>query len=228
MAHKDAQTIIERHLPLWVKENPNIIFTCPRDSMITSEYPVVAIGNACHHGKESIKRFKLILKFMYTVYSEWYTLHEYDSIIFDSIKNIHCEPNTLYCNLKQQGPIKPKNWTLNTNTTKQFSSWYWTHPPLRMDYNTLHLLISALENLPDDCEQGYWDRVVGHACEKNNIKLIGWGNRGCSKPTLLPDRHMRHIKMSRKHGAVCYHGIKHEEVLRAIYPINNVYGIEDC
>ena len=55
MAHKESQEIIERHLTFWINENSNIIFTCPKDSPVISDYHIVCIGGKGHHNESAIR-----------------------------------------------------------------------------------------------------------------------------------------------------------------------------
>lgn len=215
MAHKEAQETVERHLPFWINENPNIVFTCPQNSMITSSYPVVGIGKAGHHSTDAIQRFKAILKFMTTMRSDWYTLHEYDSIIFGSVDDLPSEPNVLYCNQNPKHKM-PENWNPEMIPNWGFKGFHFPHPPLRMDYNTLCRLSEGFDKEPDDCERGFWDRAVGYVCEKNNIEMRGWEELGCSHNTIHPGHLLEWAIQRKKEGAICYHGIKEKEVLESL------------
>jgi hypothetical protein len=226
MAHKQAQETVERHLPFWEKENPNILFTCPQDSMMSlPNYNIVEIGKAAHHSSEAIRRFKSILRFMTTIRSDWYTLHEYDSIIFGPVESLPSEAGVLYCNQNPEHK-PPENWDpdnhpegWNHRGYDGFKGFHFPHPPLRMDYDTLCKLSEAFDKEPDYCERGFWDRAVGYVCEKNKIKMIGWGELGCSHNTIHPGEGWPRCKWAvqrKKEGAICYHGIKDKEVLEAL------------
>lgn len=204
MAHKDAQDTVNRHTDYWITGVPEfneLIFTCPRNSMILSQYPVVALGVASHHDPSAIDRFRKILNFLSTMDYDWFILTEYDAIAFEPMF-----PGTrdmrVYSNLF-------------TSDQPNFEGHHFTHPPLQFSKKTLTFLALYFNTAPDTIERSFWDRAMGLICERNGIELTGYGCLGYAQNTIEP-RHLASAIEARKKGAVWFHGIKDARTLQAI------------
>jgi hypothetical protein len=201
MAHAGAQHIVDRHMPIWLAEpDTDVVLTAPRDSMVQSQWPVVAIGYASHHSPLAIQRFREILRFMSRMRYENYRLHEYDSLCIGP--PTVAAYDSLYSNLFFADQ-------------PQFKGHSFTHPPLTMGAVTIQRLVEAFDRVGDDVEKCFWDRAVGYLCEENNIPLKGYDARGFSRNTIEQGDIAAAVSAARA-GAVMFHGVKSDAVLKAI------------
>lgn len=207
MAHAEAQQTVERHTPIWLSEGSTLMFTCPQDSMIRHYLPVVGIGRRCHHGPDSIWRFRHILEFMLQTNFDWYILHEYDSLILESVPGILTFTSEdklherLFCNLF-------------TADQPQFKGHFFTHPPLSMSRKVLERIVAQFERMSDTDEQSFWDRYLGYLCERFQIEMKNYLN-GFARNTIEP-HDLSAAAEARKAGACFFHGVKGEAALKAI------------
>lgn len=212
MAHAEAQATFDRHLPYWQlqSEKDYIMAMCPQDSVVRTDLSVLAIGGKCHHGPASIMRFRKLLHFLTKTNFDWHIIHEYDSISLPhpSIVN-YVKPDshflTIYSNLF-------------TADQPEFKGHHFLHPPLSMSVEVLREIVNQSAFVPDEAEQGFWDRWLGYVCELAGVNMKGYGDAGFSRNTIEP-HDMAAAVAARKAGAVMFHGVKSEQVLKALVSV---------
>jgi hypothetical protein len=209
MAHGGVEATVARHLPYWQKYVDDVMFFCPNDKILhlpeSREVVAVIPEPASHHDATANRRFKRVLQMLLCTAKNYdrFILHEYDSL--------HLGP-----------PIFAEGY-LGANAydcpypTGGFLAHIFTHPPLTMETDVLIRLSAAVDLLPDDCENGFWDRMVGLACERNGIPIYDFMShrQGFSKNTIEPGD-IFEASAAILFGAVCIHGVKDANTLSRI------------
>jgi hypothetical protein len=185
------------------------MFFCPNDKILhlpdSREVVAVIPEPASHHDATANRRFKRVLQMLLCTAKNYdrFILHEYDSL--------HLGPpifvpgclggNTFEC-------LYP---------TGGFLAHVFAHPPLTMETDILIRLEAAVSLLPDDCENGFWDRMVGLACERSQITLYDFQARGqgFSKNTIEPGDILE-ANLRLHAGASMFHGVKDANTLSRI------------
>lgn len=212
MTHAEAQPVFERHWPEWTKHPGTdiLVFHPASGAIATPPAPGCAVydvgfGDACHHGPESIRRFRWLLRLLgdQTQY-HGFTIHEYDSL------SLRTEP----------GPFIDGQLTglvyRDDRPDRGFVGTTYIHPPLSMTRATLWQIITAMESVPDDAERGFWDRWLGLVCERGMIGLNnGLAGFGFSRNTIEAGDIAAAVEAVRA-GAYLLHGVKTEECYRAV------------
>lgn len=200
MAHREAQSTFDRHLPHWKTMSPNLQVWCPEGHCVrTNGIPVIELGKPEHHGVIAMKRFKYMI--------QWLAESEYDLHAFYEYDSFSLEPK--FPDLPYDALAG--NWFDNTHIGQEFKGEHFVHPPLFADRSTLLLLAEALSMMRNDEELGFWDRFVGLACKKAGIRRmdlfkfkLGW-SANTVHPGLYP-----HLRNAVRDGAIHLHGIKGE------------------
>lgn len=205
MAHAEAQHIFDRHLRYWESESTDLLVMCPQDSVVWTNHPVLAIGRKGHHGPESIVRFHQLLDFLRQMRHDWFVIHEYDSLFLPT-NDVRAFPVptdvAIHSNL------------FNISEQVGFKGHHFLHPPLCFSRKTLERMVAGCYKTPD-IEAGFWDRHIGLVCEMWDIPMQGYERLGYSRNTIEP-YHIPEAVAARQNGAVCFHGVKSDAVLRAI------------
>jgi hypothetical protein len=76
-------------------------------------------------------------------------------------------------------------------------------------------VIESMRVLPDDSEWGCWDRYLGLACERGEIKMIRL-DFSFSKNTINSTPEIADARLAAQSGAVLFHGVKSAKVLEQI------------
>lgn len=201
MGHADAQATFDRHLPLWKSNGTDLMVMCPQDAVLQTDIPVLALGRKGHHSAMANWRFRQLLEFLTRLRYDWFVVHEYDSICVS--------PEIPPC------PVTAISANLFTADQPEFKGHHFLHPPLQLGPDVLWRILDAMRKLPDDSERGFWDRLIGYACELADVAMVPYGKLGFSKNTIHPEDIPAAVD-ARKKGAVMYHGVKTEQVLRAL------------
>jgi hypothetical protein len=202
MAHKEGQATFDRHCVHWAYHRAEILVFCPRNSIVQTSWPVLAIGTASHHDAMANWRFRQLFEVLErTIYDNFFLL-EYDAICF------HPELPLSYC-----GQINANLWQ-NTEPLRFKGSTY-LHPPLAFSKDILKRINKAARTVPDSESEGFWDRQLGLWCDIAKVPPAGWNERGFSRNT-IQDSDIPSAVTARKAGAFLFHGIKTLNVLNAL------------
>lgn len=202
MAHGGAQAVFDRHHPYWEKMKAPIRYFSPEDDPIQSPLPPTLLGKKQHHGPVANRRFKDMLLSLEEDGFEGYLIMEYDAIFTGCLKCLRLDPKRLWCNLFY-------------NSDKDFKGTQFCHPPLLCSHQVLSDINDALEKLRDDCEKGFWDRMLGLALDESGILASNFGYLGFSRNT-VEDHDIGHLAAAARRGAQMFHGIKTPIALEAI------------
>lgn len=201
MAHREAQGAFDRHLNFWKSHGTDLLVMCPQDSVVETNLQVLCLGKKGHHSAMANWRFKTLLQYLTKVSYEWFFLNEYDSLCLT--------PALPPC------PTESISSNLFTANQPEFRGHHFLHPPLQFSQSVLGRIVTALNKLPDYSENGFWDRLLGYACELGKVPMAAYNNLGFSRNTIEPGDIQAAVQ-ARKNGAVLYHGVKTEPVLRAL------------
>lgn len=202
MAHAAAQNLVDRHIQIWESQGGTLMFFCPGDAVVKTEYPVIAYGRKSHHDAMANRRFKWLFAFLarYTL-ADWYLIDEGDS--FCAIPQI---PDL------QSGCLWATAWK---NDDPKFIGKHFLHPPLYMDRDTLLKANDALQKLPDESELGFWDRMLGLACDRYQVEWRGYLSLSFSRNT-IEDTDIDAAVAAKRQGAVFFHGVKSRKAFEAL------------
>ena len=210
MGHGGVEPTIARHLPYWRKHVDDVMFFCPNDKILHlpdgREVVAVIPEPASHHDATANRRFKRVLQMLLCTAKNYdrFIVHEYDSLHLGPPIFVHgfLGANTFDCPYPAEG----------------FLAHVFTHPPLTMETDILVRLEAALSSLPDDCENGFWDRMVGLACERSGISLHNFilHDQGFSKNTIEPGDIPAASAAIVCRGATMIHGVKDANTLTRI------------
>lgn len=205
MAHGDpeAQATFDRHLPYWRAHGFPLFVACPTDSVVNTGIPMFTIGRRSHHDAMANYRFRKTLEFLATVPSDWFVIHEYDSLCLEPVI-----PIILFEHGRIMGNVFQNN-------DPNFEGSQFIHPPLLMDRETLLKIVSVGQDVPDEAEHGFWDRWLGLVCDRGGIEVCGYGNLGFSRNTIeAVDYSIARARV--RDGAVMIHGVKTAKVLQGL------------
>lgn len=202
MGHGKAQSVFDRHVPLWCEnDSPTLVF-CPGDDVVKTHWPVLSIGTSSHHDENANRRFKRLLQFMEKLSFDEFVIFEYDSFcLSNSIPESPC------------GKISGNYW--KNNDPDRFKGSHWLHMPLAFSKDILERINKAAQGIPDSAEEGFMDRWLGLVCDVAGIQPAGWGKDGFSRNTIEP-WDIPEAVAARKAGAFLFHGVKTEAALKAI------------
>lgn len=226
MAHRESTECLIRHWPLWAAHKIPIFVYAPADSIprIDPSIPMILYGRAEHHGVESIRRFKWLLKFLEDYGADESFVFEYDSFCLDPdglhrFQNIHKEDDR-HCRL---GYCEFYGGVFNIGEDDpSFKGSFYVHPPFGLENGTLELINDL--NLSETEERGFYDRWLGYALEilgdkscDANIRIGSYveDGTGFSRNTIEPEDRAACVKAI-ENGAVWVHGCKTEDTLTAI------------
>jgi hypothetical protein len=164
-------------------------------------------GKACHHGPDSIRRFKWLFDHLAGALHDWVWIHEYDSGFYGAVDFDYSKPG-LYGNYHYAEPVAP------------FTATRYVHPPLCMDRASLVALSRTMQGMPDDAEGGFWDWYLGRAAEIAGVEQRPFGAQGFSRNTVsLAIK--RELDQAIAGGAWLFHGVKdrrtHNHINKAIH-----------
>lgn len=199
MAHGKAQDTFNRHLPYWERWVRDVLVFSPANDVVRTNHAQLTFGTACHHGPESIRRFRHLLTCLSKSNFSEFVIHEYDSLSFDQDfpENLN---GTLYSNEF-------------SNSDRTFEGSRFFHPPLMFSRETLQTILAVGSGVPDTAEKGFWDRWLGLVADKAGIPTQCLN--GFSRNTIEPTDLQSAIE-ARRAGAVHFHGIKNPIVLRTL------------
>lgn len=224
MSHREAFDTWERHRPYYESHGHDIIVYSPVDSVCPpSGHLGILYGNRGHHSPEANRRFKRLISFLATTVYDRFVVHEYDSLCLTPTV-----PRFFEWDHSGQtiggGPAKDwdrpflcANVFRDNRPDRGFVGTTFCHPPLIFTRVGLHIINTHLQQLADDCESGFWDRMLGLACENAGIEPMDFMKHGLgfARNTVevsdLADAHDAAAA-----GAIMFHGIKSELALRAI------------
>lgn len=209
MAHREAQETFDRHLPLWEAHKCPLLVYCPTDSQI--HYPrgctAVCYGNASHHDAMANRRFKNLISFIANMGFDAYWIFEYDAICLSAGLPHFFFRGTGHSN-DFESPIIGANYFYDDRPDRGFIGTLFTHPPLYLNKAGVRALDAQLKRLQDDCEQGFWDRMVGLAIQNDmGIAVVDFLKRGlgyAENTIQYPQQAIRAVE----NGAIFIHGIK--------------------
>jgi hypothetical protein len=205
MTHKEAVPVVRRHLPIWERALGDFVFTSPEDSaMDQSDLKEVLIGKAEHHGELSARRIIKIFEYALSKKWEYFCLLEYDAIVLDFPKDV----------IPERGGVSAAKYV--QNKPHKFTAKFYLHYPMLFTREGARKVLELLPSIGGNDRQ-FSDRFIGKAVQlgeipvKNLIKL----NLAWTKNTIT-EKHRIPLKKARKKGAVFFHGVKTEEILRII------------
>lgn len=204
MAHHGTEEICRRHLPYWKKDASDLVFFSPANSVVDlPDQEIWAWGRASHHDTEANRRFIHVLEMAARTNFEYISVHEYDSL---SLGAIPLRYGRLCGNVFKIGEVDPR-----------FKGKFFIHPPLTMDRSTLIRVVDALHEVGAEAECGFWDRLLGYACERHGIEPFSFRAHGLgyAQNTIEPC-HFAEAKAAVANGAVMVHGIKTREAFNAV------------
>lgn len=204
MAHGKAQETFDRHFHRWEALGHKLLIFCPENDLVKTGHPVLAWGEACHHGAHAIERFRNLLLHLERTPFDRFIIQEYDSF---SLAEPTFREHTLYGN------------AFGTEDHRWLSKVF-LHPPLAFDRFTLERLVAASGMIPDHAERGFWDRWLGLVCGLSGIRFQGWGIEGFSQNTIEPDQ-IKDAVAARQAGAIHFHGCKTAVCFEAILSSGN-------
>ena len=187
-------------MPFWLAHKCDLIFLCPFNSVIETQYPVIAMEPSMHNGTAINRKFRRMLEFWLTMAYDRFFFFEYDALCL-SPELPEISNNRVYGNLF-------------TSDQKEFQGHYFLHPPIAMQRPALEHLVSYARTVPDETDR-FWDRLLGYYVEYGKIPFSGWGDIGFARNTIEP-QDIPSAVSARKNGAIMYHGVKGEAVLRAL------------
>lgn len=203
MTHGGAQKVFNEmdRRDLYHYQGCDTLVTCPKDSIIETQYPIVnLIGRAGHHSSDAIHRFLLILTFLSALRYERYVILEYDSFI-----NYPCVPEWIF----QQSLAG--NWFYDAES--KFDGPGYVHPPLAFSHDDLGEIITMGWLLfgHGRLERGFWDRFLGLVmAECISEGMLGpglsYGGMGYSKNTIETEEQMKSAM-----NFMFIHGVKNPE-----------------
>ncbi len=211
MAHAGTEDTCHRHYPYWrANVTPNfdhIFFLSPFDMQMDGPFAGVAWGKAQHHGQVANARFRQAVKMALGTGADRVVIHEYDSICLGTL------------------PDTPKD-AIAGNAFKAapqlgFLGTTFIHPPIIAWRPALQRLCDILEVENMNGESGFWDRLLGHVCDKNSIPIWNYRDAGLgySQNTIHPE-HYEELRSAVQKGARLFHGIKNAEALDLIVTTN--------
>lgn len=210
MAHRDIQPTFDRHLYEWEKHGHDIVVYCPKDSIVDTHHRIWAFGPRGHHGADANKRFKELIYMLALTTYERFMICEYDSYCLSPVLpffRVDAFHDALLCG----------NVFRDDRPDRGFIGTTFIHPPLILTKSALSILVPALKALADECERGFWDRMLGLACEERGIPTLDFLRHGLgfSRNTIEAADIASMVAAVRK-GAVMIHGVKDQEVHRRL------------
>lgn len=208
MTHIDAGLTVERHLPIWEGINKEIIFTSPRNSMLSQDfikdYYNIPIGEAEHSGEISAQRIENI--FVYAKELDWdlLLLMEYDSFA------ISLPPEVM----PAYGGVSAA--TYSQNKPIKFRGKFYLHYPMLFTREGFNKTLAMLPRVQTK-DRYFSDRFIGRAVEYANIPVNNLlaNKKAFSKNTILP-QHYGNLEKAVKSGAVFFHGVKDIQTLSRV------------
>lgn len=114
-------------------------------------------------------------------------------------------------------PIIAGNVFRDTRPDSGFRGTTFIHPPILANRLGLNMLRAQLQMLSDDTEAGYWDRMVGLACENAGLTPLDFQTAGLGfARNTIENGDIQQAHEAAKNGAIFWHGVKSDRVLRMI------------
>lgn len=208
MAHKEAQSTFDRHLPHWArmcgpKDDMLVAFPSNSKVMVPQGAQGLEVGLAAHTGVQSIIRMKTILEHLAGMNADRYVFFEYDSICLGkelpdlSTHHVACPVFT------------------DDGLERGFLGKMFCHPPIMFSGHGMQTVAKQWSLMSNDAEKSVWDRYFGRACELAGIQPFNMLAAGLaySHNTIHP-QHYESMEGAIRRGAVFIHGIKDEETLK--------------
>lgn len=219
MVHAEAQETFDRHLPLWEAHGCDIIVFCPFDAIVSTRLPVWAVGKRSHHGAEANRRFKELLRMLERTTYDRFLICEYDAFclspkipVFFQWSDQHSMPTKNFSR-----PYVCGNVFRDDRPDRGFEGTTFIHPPLLFTHYGLQDINVQLKHLPDRCEGGFWDRMLGLACEEAGIEPLDFMKHGLGYAQNTIEQHQFGSAFeAAANGALFLHGCKSPEALAVI------------
>lgn len=222
MAHRECQETFDRHLSLWEQHQCDMVVFTPEDATInTRGHFLWAYGPRGHHNAAANRRFKELLKMCARCDYTRFLICEYDALCLTPAIPIFYErthTDGRWLNGKNwERPYLCGNVFHDDTPDKKFVGRTFVHPPLIITKAGLNLLLPHLNALPDDAEGGFWDRLLGLACERAGIEPMDFMEHGLgfARNTIEPDT-VGDAHDAAANGAIFFHGVKGPSALEAI------------
>lgn len=219
MAHAGAGATLFRHLPHFEKHEQDIVIFTPEDSVVgTFRHWVWAYGKASHHDAGANRRFKELINMAWLTSYERVYVFEYDALCLSKglpgffMRRSDGTKDFDY-------PIIAGNvfTELRPESETGFKGQTYIHPPIFANRLGLNMLRAQLNMLPEDCELGFWDRMVGLACERVGLKPLDFQTKGLGfARNTIENGDINDAYDAAKSGAIFFHGIKSSRVLEAL------------
>lgn len=199
-AHGQGIAAFERHLKYW---KGDVLVVSPTDDPV--EFPdgdVIKCGLAQHNGRESWKRFQIIISYLQNDTWDWCVMHEYDSFCLDPKLPEH--PG-FYGNL----------WE-NRESPKYMAPRY-ANPPWTFDRESFLRMAAVAARYPGIYENGEADRYWSALAFIAGVPILPYDPPGFSRG--LIDEKKKTIQALRKAiyaGAYAIHGVKSKWALAAV------------
>lgn len=229
MAHADygAQLAFDRHLPFWRAHGLPMIAMCPSDSAVRTGLNTLLIGKRGHHSAEANGRFRMLLTALSKLGNfDRHVIFEYDSLCL--VPELPYVKNHAVCGIAFRDDRPVRHFQLSN---VPFEGKIFIHPPLIMTTVTILRVLESMRKLPYDAENGMWDRMLGLACERADIPVYSFREKGFaySQNTIKHPHEISEACEAARNGAVLFHGIKQKEVLEAIVKAHyeHTYRIDD-
>lgn len=224
MCHSQSQDILDRHLPLYDANGEHIVLFCPADAVVNPRgHCVWAYGTRSHHDSMANRRFKELINML-----AWTTFDRFVIFEADALCLTPAIPFFFEWSGDPKGSIvrAVKDFTkpylcgnvFHDNTPgKKFDGSTFIHPPLIFTRDGLMIIADHLNMMRDDCEQGFWDRMLGLACENAGIEPMDFMAKGLGfARNTVGIRDEQCAYQAAADGAVMFHGIKSYSALEAI------------
>lgn len=209
MAHNEP-AIFNHLLPQWEKHGHPMVIYSPRDSVPQTSHNVWAFGERSHHDSEANRRFKNLLTQLALTEFDRYVIFEYDAVCLSDVLPIFQvksdKPEVLCGNVfRDDRPDRPYRGTT------------FIHPPLIIPKAIIGYLNASLSTLDDDCEGGFWDRMLGLAVEQRGIPLLNFFDHGLGFSRNTIEQHeLGEAIQAVEQGAIFVHGIKRWSTFSAL------------
>lgn len=223
MGHRECQETFDRHLPYWQAHGCDMVIFCPEDSIVnTRGHFLWAYGPKGHHSASANRRFKELLNACCKTSYDRYVIFEYDALCLTPAIPFFYE-------MSKERYLRPKDGkdfdrpylcgnVFHDNTPdKKFKGSTFVHPPLIMTRAGLCIIADHLNMLPDDAELGFWDRMLGLACENAGIEPMDFMAKGLgyARNSIEP-QHYEEVWNAAGDGRIFWHGVKTEGALARI------------
>jgi hypothetical protein len=208
LAFEGAKGTVERHRKYWEAQG-DVVYVCGQGDALQGEYGLQWVyGPAEHHGFASNRKVLLALKQAIQGFPTNVLLMEHDAFILKPFKEWgHAIPtDAIWCPSFS-----------DTRPNRGFVGTRFCHPPIIMNHRMACRLVSAMEALGPACEDGFFDRYIGLACDQHGIKVQDmWAEGLCYARNPIEGHYLDEACEAVKKSAIFIHGIHTEDNLRRI------------